>query len=533
MFLHILKKQFFFFSFWIFFIPSVDASKTLNSSLSLSTHCPTEALSPHSFLNDLKNPLGQESENSTTPYPVFKSLEDAKKILPKEILKKMLEAFSFIEKVTEEEAKTSFQTELESAEKLIDLIGQVYEKMGLSVENYHNQAHNLAVTFGMMILVKSSAQEVQDVKVAFLAAILHDFHLRTKIRLNEKNEEKGTAALVEETMKQIDYLLSILNENVPIKEFIHLSNQEFKILDKQATFLVHFQTLIRSFLRVNVLQDINPTLQEIKTMIFRTDFPSNVSPADPDSGVKQKTIKLREQINESIVVNAWDPSLALLLMNLEHTKIFIFIENWGSKKLLDLKATLDSEKNYEKIIQINNAIASLPKNVENTKIWVERQFQIEKNYLESLAKIYPERRQWVHVMANQLEKGADQSSYYWVGSISMILEIIKGLGKELPFPVSEASSYPFFFYPELLRDPVYRILKNLPQEYKENFFSVLEHFASKSMILDKGEETLTPLSYREWQEVKSSEVKKALELPPNKTIIDGKSPVVSIFSAAA
>ncbi len=93
--------------------------------------------------------------------------------------------------------------EINQAKEVLVQVAKLYNQMGLSVEHYHNHVHNLITVFGMLRKIEILNLDSKDYKkVAFLAALFHDFHLREKIE-----KRKGTPAYVEETIRQIADLI--------------------------------------------------------------------------------------------------------------------------------------------------------------------------------------------------------------------------------------------------------------------------------------------------------------------------------------
>ena len=68
------------------------------------------------------------------------------------------------------------------AEHIMLSLRVIYKRMDLVDKNYHNHAHNLAATYGMLLFLENDGTHLtkEMKKAAFLSALLHDFHIREK-----------------------------------------------------------------------------------------------------------------------------------------------------------------------------------------------------------------------------------------------------------------------------------------------------------------------------------------------------------------
>ena len=101
--------------------------------------------------------------------------------------------------------------------------------------------------------------------------------------------------------------------------------------------------------------------------------------------------------------------------------------------------------------------------------------------LLNISKLDPEAVPVVHGLACRLAKGADQAGFYWMSSVQMIKEsILPGLANEVPVPVNNEGTYPFFFKKELLTWDVIDMIAILPVRYRLSFLRVMRHFSALS-----------------------------------------------------
>ncbi|MFQ3676225.1 MAG: hypothetical protein SNJ64_06780, partial [Endomicrobiia bacterium] len=192
---------------------------------------------------------GEELETSHSGFeyfrrPQYKSLDEAYKDLPRRIKNLLLE-FGF----TKEEIRVAMS--------LIGLIRTKYKKINLSTDYYHNHLHTLVVTHNALLLARQSGySDLRDIKILFLSALLHDFHIR----------EAGTPAKVDETIRQLRDILGLpLTTGSPEeKKYGEMISEG----DKEKMLSV-----VRNFLGLSARDSLEPVFVEIEAIIRRTDFP--------------------------------------------------------------------------------------------------------------------------------------------------------------------------------------------------------------------------------------------------------------------
>ncbi|MCG2713897.1 MAG: hypothetical protein L6308_03515 [Candidatus Omnitrophica bacterium] len=339
---------------------------------------------------------------------------------------------------------------------LIEWLQKVYGlHKGLLYDFYHNQAHNLGTADIFSYFLKNRGNlEDQDIRIAILAALMHDFHSRIS------EGDKGIPAYVPETLLQLRDLMGIEDYSGPAKEKI-LSSYKEKISEDLKN---EFRQILSKLFPAEKIEDL---YNEIKAMIMRTDYASDV--ASPKEYYKNAAAEIRQRMD--IYLNELEEWVSLDgavgLINLGY-------------KTLEEKATLEQD--------------------EVASIWLARQKGIELGYLTALNNIKkPGRRELIHTISLLLEI-ADQTSFYDLLTGEAIEKyIISGLKKE-GVVASPEGSYKFFFEPQFLNKPeVLAALKTLPMEYRENFVNTMEYFALRGNAL------------KDWDNRKK-EVEKALGL---------------------
>jgi len=329
----------------------------------------------------------------------------------------------------------------------------------LLMENYHNHLHNLMVTFGALKLTENAGmhRNIHDIKVTFLAALLHDFQIRF-VTLQGKGQK--TPAFVAETLEQLKNLL-FAGEQYEGKLFINNSAYPLSV-EHDEDFKRKFRTAVKAFLGDEDLQEI---WLEIKAMILRTDFASDVAApaytADTQAAneARQKGEEIIEMSKAGVdaVKQAKDS-----IKQVFEARISALEEIRQKDQPMDMG---EREKFFG--------------NIEKSVTWLNRRMSIELAFLEGLLEIQgAQRRLQVFQLAIRLEM-ADQSGAGWMGNEKVAEQITKGLAQELAFASLEGN-YPFFYKPQLLNPKALNILKDLPLESKINFYRNMEYFADLS-----------------------------------------------------
>ncbi|MFH1837238.1 MAG: hypothetical protein ABH862_03890, partial [Candidatus Omnitrophota bacterium] len=378
---------------------------------------------------------------------------------------------------------------------IINKIADIYSSMGedegidLTYERYHNHLHNLTVTLATLMLMPRMAA-ARDQKIALLASLFHDFHERA---VTKDDGITGTPAYVKETLLQFRDILGLKDYKNPAKG--ESGEEKYARYDRSSEDITKLRTLISDLIGEGNKEEM---FDEIAAMIARTDFASNVAPPS-DGSYKQKAAAVRKDIIDARI---------------------------GS-----LKRDIEDKDISDMIASVNNEYAKIGKDA-----WLERQRNIEVDYLEQLKKVKQSRRRAVHRYAFLLEKGADQSSAYWMMTPGVVENIVKGLGQEIV--ASDWGSYMFFFKPELLNDEVLEVLSGLPLEYRENFVNVVEHFArlaTEKAYTGAVPENVTEListSRNDWEEIKN-DVRRKLRLRAQPIVLVDAEGVETVLMEAA
>lgn len=323
---------------------------------------------------------------------------------------------------------------------LIENHRKTYESLGLANYNYHDFVHSLIVTQVMILNLQADQKAtVRDWKVGFVAALLHDFHIRDK---DKDNTKQGTIAYVPETIRQIKRLLNIANGDALPQEYL------FEIFLKdpvQGPVLQQLAGNIRSLLG----EDFDGMMHEVLALILRTHNAYNVAPAPVEYLKKGKAIRARFE-----------------------TKI-----NAGDIKMTDIEKYVKREyKNMLAEVNAENEMSTNEKNIAKT--WLEQQQIVELAYLKESNQVEKSRRIENNRWANILEKVADKGGNYLIDSPEMIEnEIIPGLNGEVPV-ITLKGNYKGFIKNELLNEEVLQFISRLPVETKRLFMHNVGHFAA-------------------------------------------------------
>ena len=354
--------------------------------------------------------------------------------------------------------------EISAATDMMNSMREIYREMGLETENYHSHVHNLVVTYAMTML--SEGESPRDAKAAFLAALFHDFHERQNTRTRGDGKVTGTPAYVEETILQLSDLFGLTRYSTPAPgEAAEGKYANYQIgsasTNKTREVLGRFlNTRFPGEKRADVFA-------EVEAMIRRTDFASNVAPADAE--YKTQAVGVRLGVEGRLAVKS------------ELTDA-------------DIQQAIDDlESGYQ---EVRNAAGANKKAFEAAWInrqnnWMNRQLSIEKNYLESLGRIKaPAQRAKIFDLAFRLEKGADQPGAYWMtspGDTGGALKVVEGLNKEIPEVGADGSgTYGYFLHTEINVDlAALRVMRQrLDPMYRRNYMAVNEFFAEKGKAQD-------------------------------------------------
>ncbi len=331
-------------------------------------------------------------------------------------------------------------SEVEAALGLMEQVGSLYQNSLGSRILYHQHYHNLGVAYASLLLAVSNGfDNPRDLKVAFLAGLLHDFHLR--------EPDPPASARVSETLLQLRDLLQVSAEarGPPAEsKYSELVGPAEKS---------EFKKSVLAFLGgVNFTQAWN----EIEAIIRRTDYPSDVKV--PESSPDWNEFR-------------GNAASTLFRRDVEGAALGLP----GARTLNDTRA--DMGRLAREIESSDSGLS------ENQKTYARRVLSIELNYLNALSlSMRAERRKSVHRLAVMIEKAADQAGFYWLLSPRALeTEIVPGLETEVGKDKANViGTYPFFFVPVLLVPSVLDPLSRLPDVCKNNFLEVMSHFARLS-----------------------------------------------------
>ncbi len=401
--------------------------------------------------DEIKKAIIKERAEST-----YQSLNRALENLPVAIQVKLEETYAQLQP----DKKEKLLAEIKAAQDLLKAVKQVYTKAmrikkngqetgipeGLLLQNYHNHVHNLMVTFGTLTILENTKliETVRDLKVSFLAGVFHDFHVRL-VQDFDQEKSSATAAYVPETLQQMANIFLGRPYNRAIDDGRY----------NEADLPAEFRSVIDEFLGDEIkgtdgtisLQEKEKIFNEMVALIRRTDFTP-------------------EPIEYSGKTNEIRAKLAEMLDNLIKTK------NVLSPEDLD-RVIAAAEREYQMISQDNESNTNrLEDRKQIVRKWVDRQRDIETNYLRALQILDEGRRVKIYLLANYLEV-ADQSVATWLVSIPVADQIVNGLKVEIP-DVGNAGNYPFFYKNQFLRPQILSILKYLPVSFKINFVRRME-----------------------------------------------------------
>lgn len=347
--------------------------------------------------------------------------------------------------------------EINIAMDLIENHRVIYEALGLLNYNYHDFVHSLVVTKVMMLNLQAGQKvTARDWKVGFLAALLHDFHIRSKDKENptQRTKKQGTVAYVPETIRQIKGLLNMQNVDALPEE--HLFETLLNDPD-HGPVLQQLAENIRTFLG----EDFDGMIHEVLALLLRTHNAYNVAPAPVEYLKKGKAIRatIETEINKKDV---------------KTTDIEKYVKREYKKILAEVKANDEMDTNEKNI----------------TETWLKQQEIVELAYLEELNKVEKIRRIENNQWAVILEKVADKGGNYLVDSPEMIEnEIMPGLMGEIPITLK--GNYKGFIKNELLNEEVLQFISRLPVETKRLFLHNVGHFAAIDGESDEWNATLS------------------------------------------
>ncbi|MBU1863989.1 MAG: hypothetical protein KKH94_10025 [Candidatus Omnitrophica bacterium] len=341
------------------------------------------------------------------------------------------------------------EREVVDAISLTKKVEIIYQKMILRDTNYHNHAHNLITVYGALNLAKERLRKTgmkpgesnykQYMKATFMAGLMHDFHIRSK---HMKSETLDRPAYVAETLRQIADLFGIKKYDYTGEEKYYDAHYTDPAFDQDKNTI---KSLIKSFLGEKETKDLFPL---VRTMILRTDFASDI-PVPPTH--KPATTKIRDEIDTMIE---------------EQLR--------GTGRVDVQKVRMHVRRRYRSLI--TEAGRSGDQAAVNG---LRRLRDIEINYARSFADLNISDHTIAHALAYRLE-AADQSGFYmYLPSRMVDIAVVSGLASEVA-NISSWGSFAGFFKPELLTPGFLSILKEAPQDAKENLMNVITYFARNS-----------------------------------------------------
>lgn len=391
--------------------------------------------------------------SSSSAMPVLKSKDAMLKLLPGLIASEL------------EKTKLLTSNEIQMVKNFIDTNKEIYKALELLNYNYHDLSHSLAVAFAQLLLIRGEKNlTARDVKVSFLAALLHDFHIRE--RNKDGDLETGTPAYAPETIRQLKRILGLETGDPQERRFLQFLDEDKARTDP---LLKKFAQQIREFIGE---KDFDDAFNEIEAMIWRTHNAFDVPFAKGDYVAKAKTIRR------------------------------FFIEGKIKQtEPADLERIVIRE--FERLAQdvdLNGTLTVSDRDISKT--WLVRQRNVELAYLHALVKVKRSRQVRINNLANILENGSDKSGNTFLTDPELMRsEILPGLIREKP-GVTINGTYSGFLKNEVLTDENLRILSRLPTKYKRNLMRQVRFFAALSSSQD----------LKDWITVQSKRVRKKLGL---------------------
>ncbi len=443
-----------------------------------------EMSSPSQQAQSASSPIGVQETSSpaTQKVAIFESRAQMRQGLLKRFIPEALTQLKGFERGRDGLAK-----------ELLGLVDGIYRDMGdkdevpdgaPSLQDYHGEWHNLDTAYIMLRLLQQLGLSGGDSAIGFIAALLHDFHVRPLIDA----QGKATASDVKTTVRQLMDLFGITEYVLPDEEM----RQGFTPDDTYTKFVTESRKTEarRLFAALFGEEKIISAFKEIAAMIRRSDYPSDAPlPAVPRSGeYKEDARQIRKNIEQRLKNDTSDSALDGLV---EETK----------KAFFDLRGKINAEESFK------------DKKAQAVQ-WYERVETIETAYLAALRQVAVGRRQLIHDLAVFLEKVADQAGFYVLGEAAMVeRDVVGGLSKENGL-VSAWGTFPYFILEELLVDWVLERMERLPAGYKINFIRNTDHFANRTQehaAALKDNDPLKPglqASVEKWSAIRNSVIKQ-------------------------
>lgn len=372
--------------------------------------------------------------------------------------------------------------------KLMNTVAKIYNDpniMGdLTTQNYHNHLHNLVVSMGSLF-TNSKAELIyssRDLIGVFLAALFHDFHVRA---VRPKQGGTATPAWVDETLGKKG-----TKEGGQLKDLFGVGNFKYATSAianaRYENVPEELKEQVREALQGLVGTDLEDIYIEVEAMIRRTDFASDV--AAPKDIYRGMANAIRDYMDGEI----------------NQLKDGQILTDERFEALIT-----EVEERYKKIYEL--ITKQEPMGISNSEIWINRQRGIELSFLDALSKVNPQRRAHVYQMASRIEM-SDQSVSAWIGTSPVTESITLGLREELSF-VSIEANFLFFYMPQLLPARVLARLRDLPLNFRINFYKNMEYFAKYP---EEHKEELGETKYKmlqaSWSEWKKIEENVLMEL---------------------
>ncbi|MBZ0166981.1 MAG: hypothetical protein K8I00_09245, partial [Candidatus Omnitrophica bacterium] len=369
-----------------------------------------------------------------------------------------------IEQELPAEEAAEFQRSLPFAMELMSGVSSLYrgmeetnvqgEEVNLTTGNYHNDFHNQLVTQASLIWNASAGQisSARDLKVVFLSALLHDFHLRRVLSSPDaQGKQWSTPAFVPETVAQVADLFGVELYGQPTVENADYAGRI------SGQFKTAFQRALSSFIGED--ESLPEFYREVVTAIRRTDYASDV--AVPEIVYQELAGLMRYSLDSNI--QQWlagEQTYGELLDTLAQRWEIAF------QRVAD---------DYRDSVYGEDVRESARK---TALTFLRRRQAIDVGFLGSLQGVPESRRAKVFELSNRIEL-ADQSGSFWLTSTAVNAATIDGLSQELPF-VSEEGSYPFFVAQavDTLRNRV--MFAELPKPFKERFVSRVDELVAIS-----------------------------------------------------
>ncbi|MBU0762025.1 MAG: hypothetical protein KKD39_03285, partial [Candidatus Altiarchaeota archaeon] len=340
--------------------------------------------------------------------------------------------------------------EVTATRDLMDMIETWHEEMGLVDTFYHNYAHALTVAYGSLITAMKTPGLItsdRDVKVVFLAGLLHDFHLRETL-VSESGEAEIQRLL--DTAIQGGFR-KMEAEGVTLEVFRRI------LEDKDIAAAVKFEFL-----------GVNPGETAREAYVHET---------------------LR-QLKELLGPEMW-PDLACEIGAPNESKFEALVSDERKERFRSIVTAFLGDEAVDELRDVAVGILATDFAYDT-----ESRKTILAQYERTLETVREERKEKVDQLA-QIVKVTDLFMATWLYNPETVAEeiIASGLQREvLSVGYGPENNFADFYYPILILDGGFlEYIARLPERYRKNFLATMEHFVSISS---------SPEAQRKWDSEK-------------------------------